>query len=78
MKGIMSPLPVLFLAAALGFSAAPYVQACSVEKEEEMEIRFEADVIRLTPEQMEALEERDDHFSGIPGKPYVPDLVSWS
>jgi hypothetical protein len=78
MKGLMSPLPVLFVAAALGLSAAPYVQAGSVEEEEETEIRFETGVVRLTPEQMEALEERDDHLSGIPGKPYVPDLVSRS
>jgi len=67
---------ILFVAAALGLSAAPYVQACSVGKEEETEIRFKADVIRLTPEQMEELAERDDHLPVIPSKPYVRDLVS--
>jgi hypothetical protein len=78
MKGIMSPLPVLFLGVALGLSAAPYVQACSVEEDEEKQMRFETGVVRLTSGQMEALAERDDHLPAIPGKPYVPDLVSWS
>ena len=76
MKWMKLVLPVLFVAAALGLSAAPYVQACSVEEEEKTEIRFESDVIRLTPGQMEALEERDDHLPVIPSKPYVRDLVS--
>ncbi len=76
MKWMKLVLPVLFVAATLGLSATPYVQACSVEEEEETQTRFESDAARLTPEQMEALEERDDHLPAIPSKPYVRDLVS--
>jgi hypothetical protein len=49
MKWMKLVLPVLFVAATLGLSATPYVQACSVEEEEETQTRFESDAARLTP-----------------------------